>query len=451
MVNNLVSLLENFARDQSPPNPLDGQIWWDLGTTRLKVYAGSSIGWKIISSATAQSSLLDGAPNQGPIAGDLWWDTYDEQLYTYNGDSPYSLAGWILVGPPYKKTKGKSGAIWETISDGTTNHEVLSIYLNGVRTSIVFNNIIGTSSFVPSPAILGFGRVNQGLTANTSVNSGQFYVTANNANYLGNQPASSYLRSDIDDTTDGVLTINNNGGLIIGRSSNLQITTTSGGAASIRNIINNGDINIYASIGGTDTLVAGLDGATGAATFLDINANGALIVANDTSVGGDVTVTGTGTFAGNLYAPTQPVDTADTTVATTEFVINNSGFLKNKIYAGGNSAVANTYIAVNDTGLGNATMLIDGITVLTASASGVNVFDGATAFTQPVSHQTNTALHQNYANSYPGGTAIATTRHVGVATQYWSGSAKWVSTSEPNPGVNDTGSADGDFWFQYEA
>ena len=447
MTNNLVRLLENSAYNISPSNPISGQLWWNTSDKRLRVYTGTA--WKIVSSCTAQSS----APST-TVAGDLWWDTTEEQLYVYNGTDPYSAAGWILVGPMYRKTKGKSGAIWEQILDTTSVlRDVVSIYWNGVRTAIVSQN----STFTPQVAITGFTTIQYGYNMSTAHT---IWGTANNASYLGNQPAENYLRSDINDSTDGALTIANNSGLTVGLSSNLQIATSTGGAVNITNSKNNGDINLYANISGTSTSVLGVTGSTGRATLRTItlsgatsstdSTTGALIVTGGAGVGGNLYVAGIGDFTGNLYAPTQLPATADTTVATTEWVVLYSGFLKNKIYDGGNAAVSNSYVVVNDTGVANIQIVLDGTTIATGSASGLTLSNGATATTQSVSHQANIALHQWYGNAYPGSGLVATTGYVGRATQYWSGSAKWVSTDEPDLGVNDAGTADGDFWFQIE-
>jgi hypothetical protein len=172
-----------------------------------------------------------------------------------------------------------------------------------------------------------------------------------------------------------------------------------------------------------------------------------LTLAAGASVTGALNVTGTGGFSGNLTAPTQAAGTADTTVATTEFVVNNSGFLTNKIYAPGNDpASSTTYIAVNDTGTGNAEIVMDGTTVATASSVGFNLNNGATAVSQTI--VTPTAYHQYFANTSALGNArVATGQYVSLATQYWSGSAKFVSTAEPDNAVGK----DGDFWFQREA
>ena len=448
MTNNLVRLLENSAYSISPSNPISGQLWWNTADRRLRVYTG--VTWKIVSSCTAQAS--------GPVttvAGDLWWDTAEEQLYVYNGTDPYTLVGWILVGPPYKKTKGKSGAIWEQIEDSTNVlRDVVSIYWNGVRTAIVSQNI----TFTPLVGITGFSTIQYGYNMNTAHT---IWGTANNSSYLGLQPASNYLRSDIDDETAGALTITSNGGLTVGKSGNLQITTLTGGGVSVKNTKNNADIDFYANIGGTNTSVLNILGSTGRVTERTLTltgtttatstGTGALIVGGGAGVAENLYVGGIADFAGNAYGVTQPALTADTTLATTGFVIFNSGFVKNKIYDGGNATTSTTYIVVNDTGTGNLSLVVDGTSIATGSASGLALANGATAATQSVSHQANVAIHQDYDNAFPGDGKVATTLYVGRATQYWSGSAKFVSADEPDAGVNDAGSADGDFWFQIES
>ena len=438
MVDDLVKLVENFSYSISPNNPLSGQLWWDSGNNLLKVYTGST--WKIVSSCTAQ-----GTPPTTTIAGDLWWDTANSQLYIYNGTTPYAEAGWILVGPQ----RNGSGAIWEELWDSTptpTKHPVLSIKLENVRTAIIVPST--DSAFVPNVSITGFSTLKPGYNMSTAH---VIYGTANNASYLGNQPAANYLRTDIDATTSGNITIAKNGGLTIGLSSNLQVSTATNGNASVRNTKNNGSINFYANVSGTDTLAFGINGATGTASLLSATLSGSLTLAAGASVTGALNVTGTGSFSGNLTAPTQSAGTADTTVATTEWVVNNSGFLRNKIYAPGiDPSASNTYIAVNDTGTGNALIVVDGVTVATASSTGFNLQNGASGVTQTL--PTPTAYNQFFANtSVLGNTRVATTQYVGQATQYWSGSAKWVSVDAPDPGVNDVGTKDGDFWFQREA
>ena len=51
---NFVKLLENFSNTSSPPNPLQGQIWWDSTNKLMKVYTGSA--WKAVSSSSSTAT-----------------------------------------------------------------------------------------------------------------------------------------------------------------------------------------------------------------------------------------------------------------------------------------------------------------------------------------------------------------------------------------------------------
>ena len=418
IANDLVALVENFAYSSSPSNALAGQLWWNTSDQRLRVYTGTA--FKVISSATVASSAPTGA-----ISGDLWFDTTYSQLYVYDG------ASFILVGPE----RNGSGAVWEQITDNAAVvHDVLSIKLNNARTSIISRD----SEFTPQTAILGYTTIKAGINANTSVGSGTFHGTANNATYLGGFLAASYLRSDEDDSTTGNLTIAKNGGLTVGLSGNLELTTTVAGGVSFKATKNNQDIDFFANIAGTNTSVLNLDGATGNVNLLAATITGDLTVGDDLKVTSDLAVSGTGTFTGNLFAPTQAEGTSDTTVATTAFVVSGlSGLYPYKIYSG------TTHVW---TDASSVNIVVSGTTVATAGTSGFNLQNGATAISQSL--VTPTAYHQYFANTSALGNArVATGQYVSLATQYWGGSAKFVSTAEPDNAVGK----DGDFWFQREA
>ena len=258
MTDNLVSLIENFAYDIEPSNPLSGQLWWDTTAKLLKVYTGTY--FKIISSATAQNSSTVGAPST-VVPGDIWWDTYADQLYVYDGTTPYDIAGWKLVGPTWSKVYGKSGAIWEQIIDTTSaTHSIVSIYVDGTRTAIISRD----SEFTPQTAITGFTTVKTGHNLHSSET---FWGTANNASYLGGVIASNYLRTDINNSTTGNLRIVNDSGITIGAGLDLSLSV-SGVNASIINNSTNGDINLvtnsttYLTINGTTGVVEVADDPT---------------------------------------------------------------------------------------------------------------------------------------------------------------------------------------------
>jgi hypothetical protein len=392
--NDLVALLVNFAYSVSPINPQAGQIWYDTGNTVAKVWTGSI--WKNLGSCTSQAT----APSS-TIPGDLWFDSLNKQLYVYDGTTPYASAGWILVGPGYSVVNGKSTAIRETID----SNPVVSIYLDGVRTAI-----ISATTFTPSTSITGFSSIQTGWNMSSNYT---IYGTANNASYLGAQPAANYFRNNLNNSGTGTLSIVNNSGLTVGTfgqfvanisSNNVSLNNTVSGTL---NLVNQGNVALTVTAAGQITVNTDPAVALGVATkqYVDnsfINAN----------------------LWGVSTAITAPAGTANTMIATTEFVVNNSGLYKYKIYSG------SSYMWVDNT---SANIVISGTTVATASASGFNLYDGATATTQG----------QTYATS--GNSRVATTQFVKTATTWWGGSAKFVSNAAPTSGDGN----DGDFWFQY--
>lgn len=190
---NFMHLLENSANTTPPGAPLTGQLWWDSGNNLLKVYNGTT--FKTISSTTAQSS----APSSNVI-GDLWFNTSTQQLNIWSGTA------WIIVGPAFTSGQGTSGAIVNTISDGTNSHVVVELYVQ--------NNVVGIVSqdaaFTPSPGISGFTTVRPGITLSTLVGTQVplFQGTATNSQQLNSLTSSQFMRTDANTSTSGSITVN---------------------------------------------------------------------------------------------------------------------------------------------------------------------------------------------------------------------------------------------------
>jgi hypothetical protein len=410
MVTDLLALLVNFSYNVSPANPQAGQLWWDSGNTLMKAWTGTV--WKNIGSCTSQAT----APTT-TIAGDLWWDSTNQQLYVYNGTSPYNAAGWILVGPQ----RNGSGAVWEQISDGTNLHDVLSIKLDGVRTAI-----ISADSFTPSPSITGFSTITAGWNMNSA---DTIWGTANNASYLGAYPALNYFRNDLNNVGYGSLTLQSNTGITLGSISNFTANVHSTtGSGQLWNTKLGANISLHVNTSGGVIKALSANCADGL-LYVSSDPTGALGVATKQYVDNKFTNT---VLSGVPTAPNPSAGDDSTQLATTHFVTSGlSGLYSYKIYKN------NTWVWTDTASINVA---VAGTTVATASASGFNLYSGATAVTQPDTYNGT------------GNSAVATTQFVKTATQWWgnatSRSAKWVSTATPNAGVNDIGSNDGDFWFQ---
>lgn len=106
---NFIHLLENFTGTAEPGNGITGQIWYDSGSEKIKVYDGA--GWK----ATGGAEVSGTAP-AGLAEGDLWWDSSTNQLKILNSNDEY-----ILVGPQ------RAGA-------GTTQMKSVELSENGTNT-----------------------------------------------------------------------------------------------------------------------------------------------------------------------------------------------------------------------------------------------------------------------------------------------------------------------------
>ena len=78
---NFLHLMENFANTTAPDKPIEGQVWYDSATAKLKVYNGS-----IFQTAGGNAPYQSTEP-PSMAQGDLWIDSDTGQMYYYNGAS----------------------------------------------------------------------------------------------------------------------------------------------------------------------------------------------------------------------------------------------------------------------------------------------------------------------------------------------------------------------------
>lgn len=292
---NFVKLLENFSNTSQPASPISGQLWWDSSNNLLKVYTGTT--FKVISGSTASASQPASA-----TAGDLWFDTANAQLYVYSGSS------WVLIGPSFTAGTGTSGAIVETVADTpfSSNHIVVKFYVNETVVGILSKD----AAFTPSTSISGFSTINPGFQLSTAVTGATFNGNATNAQLLDNLDSTQFLRSDTNDTTTGILTVANDGGVTIGGDNDLTLTV-SGSNTLISNATSDGDIlfRVNKSVGGVTTTMT-VDGATGYISVISPAAgddstkiattawvsNEAFLLDGSNTITGDVLPTTNGTY-----------------------------------------------------------------------------------------------------------------------------------------------------------
>lgn len=216
---NFLALLENFAKETQPVNPVEGQLWYNTTDGVLQIW--DSTTWKAASNI--QKSGVAPQTEQSKV-GELWVDTTNQQLYVYSGTR------WILVGPNFS-TGLRSGPLVESITDSdNVSRVVLIFYIEDIPV-IIFSK----DSFTPKISISGFITIKSGLNiTENNVGLGGFdtkiygLTTAAEALVISNVeiPASKFLRSDVINTTEFGINVRNNQGVTLGVDGTFSLSTS---------------------------------------------------------------------------------------------------------------------------------------------------------------------------------------------------------------------------------
>ncbi len=442
-----IHILENFSNSIDPANPLEGQLWWNKSTNVMNVFDGSQ--WRPVTGMTSGNTT----PTNSYV-GDQWWDTTNDQYKIWNGTQ------WTVVGPAFSKLDGVSGAIVETVYDTLANkHIIVSLYHNGNRTSIFSRD----AEFTPNVALPGFTSIKTGASFSSEVDAIKFHGTATNADTLGNLTPGQFLRSDVDDTTTGSLTVK--GQFNVGDNNELSAFSNGLGQVVLQNNSVNDDIIVKVNIANILTTAITVNGTTGLVTvrsaptdslgiatkgYTDSLVNvlrtdtGNYLAANVLTLnnkidGVQANVTGANVAIANLNTvkaplnspaltgvpttPTAPAGTANTQVASTAFVASAiSAFDTSKIYSSASTFVK-TYTS-------NVQTVINNTVVSTAKSTGIETI------TQPAGDNSTKVSTTNYVDRAIKNFVINGSNYQPTC---------YVSNLPPDNGVG----SDGDFWFQY--
>jgi len=427
---NLVKLLENSSSTSAPTAPLKGELWFDASTNQIKVYDGSS--FKPTGGAKSQAT----APTS-PSAGDLWHDTDDDQLYVYTGSE------FLLVGPVYTSGQTLSGWKIETLASSGGNKVVSSMYVGNTRVAI-----LSKETFTPTVTQTGFAEIKAGLTLNSTL--GAVFEGTNtqaaNIDVSGTTNTSAtviaggnFLRADAADTTTGALTIDADGGLILGDSQELTVTVSSNNV-TVAQTSQDKDLSFTVNDGGVTKTPLSFEGSTGNITLTGV-----------TQITGNTTITGNLTITGEFEN------------SSSEINIVNDAFLK--LNTGNSEADSGIIVETSDTD--DARIFYDvsenywsagenqsysqiirlADAVADGNANKEKVLKTTAAGLLTVTNINLAAVGSAITTSDTSSTSVPTIGQVATFGDQWGGSEKTVSTSNPTSGDG----SDGDFWFVREA
>ena len=305
IASNFLHILENFANNNPPANPVEGQTWYDTsaGVDTLKVYDGTN--W------VESGGIKKGAaqPEVGnSVIGDLWVDTSNQQLYLNNG------ANWILVGPEFSDGLSSGTRADTIVGTDDKNYTVLKIEIDAVPVII-----LSKDQFVPKVNIRGFSEIKPGMNLTNLPFAGttaKYNGVAQSADALriGNNDISSsnFLRADINTTANGTLYVKNNQGVQVGANAQLALEASGEGGV------------VKSNFNGA-SLAFKVKNDQGEQTVIQIK--------SDTNVGINnnnpqvpLDVTGSGKFSGNLeVAGTEDADNSFNDVLTEGSIVTSGG------------------------------------------------------------------------------------------------------------------------------
>jgi hypothetical protein len=278
---NFLHLMENFANTTAPTKPVQGQLWYDSATSRLKVYSGTVFvpsGGNVPYQSTEPTT---------PAQGDIWIDSDTGQMYYYNGTTS------ILVGPP-SSTGTTNGFTYDVIVDSSDASQNITKWFNDGNLIA----IISEDEFTPKATLSGFATIKKGITLTTAISGTKFAGTATDSDALGGVSAASFLRSDSNDTTAGTLGIVTDSGMTVGADSDLSITVDSTGVI-VSNVVVDTDITFKMNDGGVTTTLMTLDGSASRVGIGTTTPSSTLEV-DGTITATAITVTSVGNVTGNL-------------------------------------------------------------------------------------------------------------------------------------------------------
>lgn len=208
---NLVHLMENFARSALPANALVGQLWFDTTAKRLNVLVEEDL-WRPLA-----TNVVNTIAPASPTVGDFWYDTTTRQVKVWDS------VKWQVVGPVFTSTQGPTGANAISIADSlNTPRHVVSLESRGA-TFAIFNPY---SEFLTLNDVAGFGNtIPRGFSFRSNISSDiLFHGTVQNSMTLQGISPNVFIRGDQDDFTTGNLNIQSNNGLWLGANSEARIT-----------------------------------------------------------------------------------------------------------------------------------------------------------------------------------------------------------------------------------
>jgi hypothetical protein len=261
---NFVFLMENFASNSSPSNPVEGQVWYKTSEEKLYVYR-SLAGWKPLA-----VSVTDNQTPSTSKAGDLFWHSDNKQLSVFDGTS------YILVGPQSVANAGITQMRSRSVKDTDDNeHPIIEAVVDGNVVYVISPEQFDVNAL--DSIATAFTTVRVGLNlpysstgiTNTNNTQSKFHGTATNALLLDGQSVNDI----IDQAGQGAF---GDSGITIGNANDLAVFIESPNKGIIKNTVGS-TITLKTTSGGEKIalVLSGADVLPGTNNITNLGSNAA--------------------------------------------------------------------------------------------------------------------------------------------------------------------------------
>jgi hypothetical protein len=186
---NFLQLLENFSHNAPPAKAINGQVWYDNASKRLKVNAGTAElkAWKTVGIIESSANIDEPTTL---TTNDFWWDTTYNNLYCKTASGKELIGGTLAgVATAMKvRTVKDTNSVDRDIIEAVIDNEVAFVISN-VEFEVHLSESIQTL----------FPIIKQGVTSNAfddTTNSSpdyKFWGTASDSDSLGGIPSAEYI------------------------------------------------------------------------------------------------------------------------------------------------------------------------------------------------------------------------------------------------------------------
>jgi len=231
---NFLHLLEHYASNDQPRNPLKGQIWFNAKAQvfRPAVYDGTN--WRSLAVLHYSNTTTDKLINAGAVdyaasrPGDLWFNSASKQLYVVTGTNTTAL----LIGPErvegFNETKMRSAKM---VDSSNISHPVIQVVLDNEVIAIISKDFFVCSTAGSANTPSGFTRVYRGVTFKNYDPAVRYSTTSTDVvlHGLHEQLDQTYLRKNVQEHITSSWYFDNNVTLNFGTTgqSGLQWDSTS--------------------------------------------------------------------------------------------------------------------------------------------------------------------------------------------------------------------------------